>query len=111
MAGNLTEKPYEIIMMNTEKSIGGRNWGISHYTLKSIPDFDKKLSLGDYTYQGDKLKIKKSEIEVECFNDKYVVSQNEIQTEYAIQQNNGIDVEDRIEKGKQIINDLLKVEI
>lgn len=104
---NLSEKPYEIIMMNTEKSIGGRNWDISLYTLNTLPDFVEKLSLGDYAYQGDKLKIQNSDTEIECFNDKYVVSQNGKQTEYIIQQNDGLDVEDRVEKGKQIINDLL----
>jgi len=104
---NLAEKPYEIIMMNTEKSIGGRNWDVSLYTLNTLPDFVEKLSLGDYAYQGDKLKIQNADTEIECFNDKYVVSQKGKQTEYIIQQNDGLDVEDRVEKGKQIINDLL----
>jgi len=53
------------------------------------------------------LKIKNTNIEIECLNKKYVVTQNEIRTEYTIQQSSGIDIEDRIEKGKQIINDLL----
>ena len=104
---NRSKKPYKIIMMNTEKSIGGRNWNIYLYALYHLPIFTKKLSLGDYAYQGDKLKIQNTNIEIECLNKKYVVIQNEIRTEYTIQQSSGIDIEDRFEKGKQIINDLL----
>jgi len=107
---SLANRNYDVIMMNTEKSIGGKNWNIFLYTLNQLPEFSGKLSLGDYAYQGDKLKIKSIDYEIECQNDKYVVSQNELQTEYPIQQIEGIDIEDRIERGKQIINDLLKAE-
>lgn len=106
---NLTEKPYEIIMMNTEKSIGGRNWDISLFTLNALSDFAGKLKLGEFAYQGDKLKIRNTDIEIECLNDKYVISQNGILTEYAIQQSEGLDIEDRVEKGRQIINDLFSI--
>ena len=98
---------YKIIMMNTEKSIGGRNWNVFLYTLFQFSDFDNKLTLGEYAYQGDKLKIKNTDIEIDCLTDKFVVSQNETQTEYPISQLNGIDTEDRIEKGKQIISEFL----
>ncbi len=104
---NRNEKPYEIIMMNTEKSIGGRNWNISLYTLKSLTEFSNKLSLGDYAYQGEKLRLINSDIEIECLNDKYVITQNEEQTEYPISQVNGLDSEDRVEIGRQIIKDIL----
>jgi len=107
---SFANRNYDVIMMNTEKSIGGKNWNIFLYTLNQLPEFSGKLSLGDYAYQGDRLKIKSTDYEIECQNDKYVVSQNELQTEYPIQQIEGIDIEDRIEKGKQIINDLLKAE-
>ena len=106
--GNYEEKPYEVIMMNTEKSIGGRNWNIFSYTIYHLPDFNGNLLLGDYAYQGDKLKIKNTDIEIECLNDKYIVIQNETETEYPINQINDIDIEDRIEKGKQIINNLIE---
>jgi hypothetical protein len=104
---SFADRNYNVIMMNTEKSIGGRNWNVFLYTLNQLPEFDGKLSLGDYAYQGDKLKIKNSNFEIECQNDKYVVSQNELHTEYPIQQNEGIDIEDRIERGKQIIYEIL----
>ncbi|HCY41231.1 MAG TPA: DUF262 domain-containing protein [Prolixibacteraceae bacterium] len=105
---SLANRNYDVIMMNTEKSIGGKNWNIFLYTLNQLPEFSGKLSLGDYAYQGDKLKIKSTDYEIECQNDKYVVSQNELQTEYPIQQIEGIDKVDRIERGKQIIYELLE---
>ncbi len=105
---NRDEKPYEIIMMNTEKSIGGRNWDISLYSLNALSDFNGQLTLGDYAYQGDKLRINNSDIEIDCLNDKYVVTQNGEQTEHPIEQVEGIDIEDRVVKGKQIINNILK---
>lgn len=104
---SLADRNYNVIMMNTEKSIGGKNWNVFLYTLSQLPEFVGKLSLGDYAYQGDKLKINNTDYEIECQNDKYVVFQNELQTEYAIRQNEGVDIEDRIERGKQIINGLL----
>lgn len=105
---NSTNRNYNIIMMNTEKSIAGRNWNIFLYTLNQLPEFSGKLSLGDYAYQGDKLKIINTDYEIDCQNDKYVVSQNGVQNEYEIQQIKGIDTEDRIEQGKQIIFNLLE---
>ncbi len=108
---NQSEKPYEIIMMNTEKSIGGRNWDIYLYTLYNSTALTENLSLGEYAYQGDKLKINNTSIEIKCLNDKFEVAMNETLTEYPIKQNNGTDLEDRIEKGNQIINDLLKDKI
>lgn len=102
-----TNKPYEIIMMNTEKSIGGRNWNIFLYTISLLPEFNGKLSLGEYGYQGNKLKIAGTEKEINCLNDKYVVLENGIETDYQIQQNGGMDIEDRIERGKQIIKGIL----
>lgn len=105
--GNLPDEEYNVIMMNTEKSFNGKNWNIFLYTLHQLPEFSGKLSLGDYAYQGDKLKIINTDFEIECLNNKYVVSQNGLQTEYQILQSEGIDAEDRIERGKQIIYELL----
>ncbi|WP_051697514.1 DUF262 domain-containing protein [Prevotella sp. 10(H)] len=104
---DMSAKSYEAIMMNTEKSIGGRNWNIFLYTLFHLPEFAEKLTLGDYSYQGDLLKIINTDILIDCSDNRYTVSQNDIKTEYPIMQSNNIDIEDRIEKGKQIINDLL----
>jgi hypothetical protein len=100
-------KPYDIIMMNTEKTLGGKNWNIFLYTLLNSPGLNKYLSLGDYAYQGNRLKIKNSDIEIESLNEKYAVYQNEITTTYLIPQIDGIDIEDRIDIGRKVISDLL----
>ena len=100
----LSKGSYEIIMMNTEKSLGGKHWNIFLFTLYNLFDFIGKLTLGEY---GDKLKIKNTDIEIDCLTDKFVVYQNETQTEYLILQSHGIDTEDRIERGRQIINECL----
>lgn len=105
---NKEVKNYDVIMMNTEKSLVGKNWNVFLYTLNQQLIFTGKLSLGDYTYQGDKLKIKNTNYEIECQNNKYVVFENELQTEYPILQNDGIDIEDRIEQGRKIIELLIE---
>ena len=105
---NVLDRNYDIIMMNTEKSKSGKNWNVFLFTLNQLPEFIGKLSLGDYAYQGDKLKINNTDYEIECQNDNYVVSHNGVQIKYPINQKNGLDIEDRIEKGKQIIYELIK---
>ena len=75
--------------MNTEKSMGGKNWNVFLYTLFLLPDFSGKLLLGEYAYQGDKMKVINTDNEIECLTDKYVVSNNGILTDYTIQQNEG----------------------
>jgi len=104
---NREEEPYAIIMMNTEKSVGGMNWEVFCYTLFNQPEFAGQLSLGNYAYQEDKLKIKQSDIEIACFNDKYVVYQNPSAYEHPIEQKDNVDIEDRIEKGKRILEGLM----
>lgn len=104
---NPLNRNYNVIMMNTEISLSGKNWNVFLYTLSRHPEFSGKLSLGDYAYQGDKLKIKNTEYIIACHNDKFVVYKGEIKTDYPILQNDGIDCEDRIELGKRIITDLL----
>ena len=104
---NHPTKNYDVTMMNTEKSIGGKNWNVYLNTLCQLEEFAGKLTLGDFAYQGDKLKVTNTDYEIGCNYDKYVVSQNELQTEYPIPQIDGVDAEDRIEIGKQIIYELL----
>ncbi|MCL2312557.1 MAG: DUF262 domain-containing protein [Firmicutes bacterium] len=102
------QNQYEVIMMNTEKSLGGKNWEIFSYTLYHCSEFAGKLALGNFACQGDKLKIVCVNAEIECLNDKFVVLQDEQIREYQISQSEaGIDLEDRIEKGKDIIRKLL----
>jgi len=106
------QNQYEVIMMNTEKSIGGKNWEVFNYTLYHYSEFAGKLVLGDYAYKGDKLKIIGKDVEIECINDKFILYHGEHVLDYPISQSeNGIDLEDRIEKGKSIISSILKDEI
>lgn len=102
-----TATPYEVFMMNTEISIGGKNWNPFHYTLKKDDRFKGKLTLGDYAFNEDELIINNSPYKIKCFNDKYVVYYNELPTEYPIKQKNNVDIEDRIEKGREIIMQLI----
>lgn len=96
-------KPYECIMMNTEKSIRGRNWDIFSYTiLKKYSG--KGLTLGDNACQGDKLQL--NDKIIECLNDKFVVTENGVNQEYSIPQTNGIDNADRIEQALKLISNL-----
>jgi len=101
------KKPYEIIMMNTEISLNGKNWNVFLFTLNILLN-NYKISLGDYANQDDMLKVGFSNISVRCLNDRYVVYNDNIKTEeYIVNQLDGIDVEDRIEKGLEIIKNLL----
>ena len=91
-----TEKPYEVLIMHTEKALNGRNWNVFAYALfKMHPE---QLELENYAYQGDKLRIKGKNISIEIHNDRFVVTEGEKQTEeFIIEQQDGIDVEDRID--------------
>ena len=104
---NTNDYGYDIIKLN-KYQLNGMHWYIFLYILNQLPEFSGKLSLGDYAYQGDKLKIKNTDYVIDCQNDRYVVSQNELQTDYPIQQIEGVDTEDRIERGKQIIVSLFE---
>ncbi len=105
---NPEDKNYDLIMMNTEKSISGKNWNVFLRTLSVQPELRGKLELGDYAYQGDKLRILEANCEMECLNDRYVIHRDEESINYPILQENGIDQEDRVIKGKEIILSLLK---
>ncbi len=100
---NPEDKNYDLIMMNTEKSISGKNWNVFLRTLSVQPELRGKLELGDYAYQGDKLRILEANCEMECLNDRYVIHRDEESINYPILQENGIDQEDRVIKGKEII--------
>jgi hypothetical protein len=101
------QNPYEIIMMNTETNLNGKNWDVFLYTLYHS-DLKGKLSLGDYAYSGDKLKIIGTNIEIDCLNDKFILSQNDEIKKYPIPQSEaGIDTEDRIVLAKKIIKELI----
>ena len=91
-----TEKPYEVLIMHTEKALNGRNWNVFAYALFKM--HSEQFELENYAYQGDKLRIKGKNISVEIFNDRFVVTEGEKQTEeFIIEQQDGIDVEDSVD--------------
>ena len=107
---NRKEKPYEIIMMNTEKSMNGKNWNVFLFTLSKLIN-NNKLLLSDYANQDNSLTVGSSNISVKSLNDMYVIYKDNTETEkQIINQRDGIDVEDRIEKGIEIIKNILSKE-
>ena len=116
---NTREKAsYNILMMTTEKSIGGRNFQIF---LKALYDkfvttyTDKAVRLGEYAYSGDGNKL-----ELLCVNKRIYFTDSELiieeykegseelnTTKVAIEQEYGIDTVDRVELAWQEIEHLL----
>ena len=116
---NTREKDsYNILMMMTEKSIGGRNFQIF---LKALYDkflatyADKAARLGEYAYSGDGNKL-----ELLCINKRVFFTDNEFvieeytegseevnMTKIAIDQEDGIDTVDRVELAWKEIERLL----
>ena len=94
-------------MMGTGQRINGYNWNAFSYVLSKLhPD---EFELDNYAYQGDKLRIRGKNISIDILNDKFVVyEEDKVPTEIAIDQDEmGIDVYDRIEKGVEIINTVI----
>lgn len=97
---------YHTLRMNTEKSLGGRNWNVFILTL--YYQLDEKYPLDDYAYQGNKLQLS-NDLWLDCLNDKFVFykwnnDQWKIDLEMPIPQDeNGIDSVDRIEFMKKRI--------
>lgn len=106
---NTREKAsYNILMMMTEKSIGGRNFQIFLKTLYDrflATHADKAARLGEYAYSGDGNKL-----ELLCINKRVFFTDNEFvieeytegseevnMTKVAIDQEDGIDTVDRVE--------------
>ena len=95
---NKNEKPYEIIIMHTEKALSGKNWNVFAYTLFKL--HPEQFELGNFSYQGDRLRIKNKNIYIDILNDTFVLSKDkQILFEFSFAQNeNGVDLEDRIDK-------------
>ena len=100
---NREKESYNILMMMTEKSIGGRNYNIFLKTLydKFVAAYpDKAIRLGEYAYSGDGSKL---ELNCVCkrvyFTDnEFVIEDSTEETEgIKINQEKGVDTVDRIE--------------
>jgi hypothetical protein len=101
---------YDILIMNTRERLNGKNWDVFLYTLCHSQEFSGKLSLGDYAYSGDdKIKIIGTDIAIENANDRFIVYKNgEESKEKKIQQDqNCIDLEDRVDVAKALIREIL----
>lgn len=96
-----TGKPYEVIMMHTEKSLNGRNWNAFSYVLSKL--YPEKFELDNYAYQGDKLRVKGKNISIDILNDKFVIYEEGKEPITESLNTDSIDTEDRIEKMKDIL--------
>ena len=104
---NREKESYRILMMMTEKSIGGRNFNIFLKTLLYL-DNSTDFSLGEYAYSGDgdKLISELFGVYITCGDDCYSVfdlTNNTLLFEEVIPQENKIDIKDRIEIGLAVI--------
>lgn len=90
------DKPYEAIIMHTEKALNGKNWNIFAYTLSQL--YSDIFEVGNFAYQGDKLRIKGKNITIEILNGKFIISEEgKGSIEKVIEQDcNGNDLGDRI---------------
>ena len=102
------KESYRILMMLTEKSIGGRNFNIF---LKTLLDIDNSLdfSLGEYAFSGDgdKLISEKYNVYITCEDDRFVVynnTTNDVVCQVEIPQKNKVDIEDRVNIGLGILD-------
>lgn len=102
---------YRILMMLTEKSLSGRNYNIFLKTLYDKLDSDS-ASLGHYAYagDGDKLIFEKQNVYLKSEDDSlniYNLTDNEIIHRTIIAQVDGIDIDERISKGLNLVNEIL----
>ncbi len=96
------ENPYEFYMMNTPYSLTGRHWNPFLYIIATSDDFKDKVSLGEY---GAPLLLVKKNHKLYCKNSSIQIfdDQENLIQEIFIKQDNGIDIEDRVE----LLNDYL----
>jgi len=104
------KESYRILMMLTEKSIYGSNYNIF---LKALLDLDNTgdFSLGHYAFSGDgdKLISEKYNKYITCDDNQYSIcdlTSNELIKQIQIHKENGVDVEDRVEIGMKVIEQI-----
>lgn len=103
----IRDKQYEIIMMNTALSLNGKHWSPFLYEIFHDECFRNYISLEEYNAP---LIINKTGVKIRHSNTSWNISDrddNLINT-LNIKQENGIDVEDRVEVLKTYLNTLLK---
>ena len=97
-----------ILKMHTAERLNGRHWYVFNLALHNA--LNNIYSLGEY---GDKLRLP-SELSLDCENDKFVLyKHNEDDNvdyaikEFPIENENGIDVADRVVYGVQLVNQIV----
>jgi len=93
---------YEIVKLNRYQ-LNGYNWNIYLYLL--FKENTDKLILDNY-YKNYSAKLQYKNNFIDCLHDQFIVYQGENTTAYKIDQENGIDTEDRVEKGRNILSSL-----
>ncbi len=102
---HVKENPYEMYMMNTSLSLGGKHWNPFLYEIKNDVEFSKLLSIDDYY---SPLTIKKTNDTIICKNDRWQIlnSQGEEINSILIPQKEGIDTQDRIDIMKEYLRSM-----
>lgn len=101
-------RPYEIYQMNTELSLGGKNWNVFALILKKHFETKYQTSLNDYAYSedGSVLTFPKYQLQVRFCDDKIMLQdlEKDESSDCLILQGNGIDMEDRVQKSIDAIS-------
>lgn len=88
------DNQYEVIMMNTFSSLSGRHWYPFLLEVYWDSNLNEHLSIGEY---GDPLYIKETGKKIYCKNEAWeIIDKDDNKTVVTISQENGIDIEDRI---------------
>lgn len=94
---------YEVYMMNTERSLGGRNWDIFHFTIMADPKLSQHLSLEEYS--APLVKNNGHRIWNTQHSWQILDEENNLIEEHTVPQKDGVDVVDRL----QFFKDNLKL--
>lgn len=99
---------FHTLKMHTAERLNGRHWNVFNLAIHNATN--NTYTLGEY---GDKLHIS-DELSLDCLNDKFVLYKRneEDNVDYAIQKypinnENGIDAEDRVLFGVQLVNQIV----
>ena len=85
--------------------LSGYHWEV--FSKELADSYPGLFSLGAYATYGDLLTIKGQDINIEFGQDTLTIRENGHETPYSIAQKDGIDVEDRVEWAKSMIDSYL----
>ena len=114
---------YHVLLMTTEVSLGGMNYDIFLKTLFELAGgADAGLELGDYSYSQynggglDKLRMMKQQLYLTLADNKFVIwkddagAVSEVEIRPIKSNEEGIDIEDRVEVGIQLLKKYMELE-